>query len=76
MSPHPGIRLTLCSLALAAAVFSASAIAQTSTTPSKSGNASQQDKATACKNLAQKKGLSGNDAKTFIQDCMKQANPK
>jgi len=65
----------LCSLALGA-VLSASAIAQTSTTPSKSGNASQQDKATACKNLAQKKGLSGNDAKTFIQDCMKQANPK
>jgi hypothetical protein len=71
MSPHPRTRLMLCSLALAA-VFSASAIAQTSTTPSKS----QQDKATACKNLAQKKGLSGNDAKTFIQDCMKQANPK
>ena len=72
---HARVRLMLCSLALGA-VLSASAIAQTSTTPSKSGNASQQDKATACKNLAQKKGLSGNDAKTFIQDCMKQANPK
>ena len=76
MSAHPRIRLMLCSLALGAAVFSASAIAQTSTTPSKSGNASQQDKATVCKNLAQKKGLSGNDAKTFMHDCMKQANPK
>jgi len=31
---------------------------------------------TACKNLAEKKNLSGNEEKTFIKDCMKQANPR
>jgi psiF repeat len=76
MSQHPRVRLILCSLALGTAVLSASAIAQTPPKPSTSGNVSQQDKMTACKNLAQKKNLSGNDEKTFIKDCMKQANPK
>jgi len=66
----------LCSLALGAAVLSASAIAQTPAKPSTSGNVSQQEKMTTCKNLAQKKNLSGNDEKTFIKNCMQQANPK
>jgi hypothetical protein len=76
MSQHPRVRLMLCSLALGAAVLSAFAIAQTSAQPSTSGNVSQQDKMTACKNLAQKKNFSGSDEETFIKDCMKQANPK
>jgi psiF repeat len=76
MSLYPRVRLILCSLALGAAVVSASAIAQTPPKPSTSGNVSQQDKMTACKNLAEKKNLSGNEEKTFIKDCMKQANPR
>lgn len=38
-----------------------------------SSQASQQDKANACKNLADKKGLTGDDRKTFMQDCLNQA---
>ena len=32
--------------------------------------ASQQDKNNACKNLADKKGLTGGDRKNFMQDCI------
>ena len=32
--------------------------------------ASQQDKVNACKNLADKKGLTGDERKTFMQDCV------
>ena len=32
--------------------------------------ASQQDKVNACKNLADKKGLTGDDRKNFMQDCI------
>ncbi len=35
--------------------------------------ASQQDKAKACNNLADKKGLKGDDRKNFMQDCLNQA---
>jgi len=34
---------------------------------------SQQDKITACNNLADKKGLKGDDRKNFIQNCLNQA---
>ncbi len=37
-------------------------------------DASQQDKATACNNMADKKGLTGNDRKSFMQSCMSKAN--
>jgi psiF repeat len=37
---------------------------------------SQQDKLKACRNLAQRKNLSGKDEKTFIKDCMHKANSK
>lgn len=32
--------------------------------------ASQQDKVNACRNLADKKGLTGDDRKNFMQDCI------
>jgi psiF repeat. len=35
--------------------------------------ASQQDKVKACNNLADKKGLKGDDRKNFVQDCLNQA---
>lgn len=35
--------------------------------------ASQQDKANACKNAADKKRLTGNDRKSFMQDCLNKA---
>ena len=34
---------------------------------------SNQDKANACKNLADKKGLQGDDRKSFLQDCLSKA---
>jgi psiF repeat len=37
-------------------------------------DASQQDKAKACNNMADKKGLTGNDRKNFMQSCMSKAN--
>ena len=40
-----------------------------------SANVSQQDKATTCNNLADKKGVTGADRRSFIKDCMKKANP-
>ena len=40
-----------------------------------SGNVSQQDKVTACKNLADKKGLKGADRRSFLKDCMNKVNP-
>jgi len=35
--------------------------------------ASQQDKIKACNNLADKKGLKGDDRKNFMQDCLNEA---
>jgi hypothetical protein len=37
---------------------------------------SQQDKGTACNNLADQKGLKGADRRSFIKDCMNKANPQ
>lgn len=37
---------------------------------------SQRDKADVCKNLADKKNLSGSDRRSFLKDCMQKANPK
>ena len=34
---------------------------------------SNQDKAKACENMADKKGLKGNDRKSFMQDCLGKA---
>jgi hypothetical protein len=34
---------------------------------------SQQDKMKACNNMADKKGLTGNDRKNFMQDCVSKA---
>ncbi|MGA8595356.1 MAG: PsiF family protein [Bryobacteraceae bacterium] len=36
-------------------------------------DASQQDKAKACNNMADKKGLTGNDRKNFMQSCLSKA---
>ena len=40
------------------------------------GNVSEQDKATTCNNLADKKGLKGADRRSYVKDCMKKANPQ
>jgi hypothetical protein len=41
-----------------------------------SSGPSNRDKAKACNDLADKKGLQGNDRKSFMQDCLnKAANP-
>jgi hypothetical protein len=39
------------------------------------GNASDQDKATACKSAADKKGLKGADRRSFLKDCANKVNP-
>jgi len=36
---------------------------------------SEQDKATTCKNLADKQGVTGADRRSFVKDCMNKANP-
>ena len=46
--------------------------AQASAYHNQSG-ASNQDKANACKSLADKKGLQGDDRKSFLQDCLNKA---
>ena len=38
-----------------------------------SSDASKQDKAKACNDLADRKGLNGQDRKTFMQNCLDQA---
>jgi len=42
----------------------------------KLNDASQQDKMNVCKNLADKKNLTGRDRASFLKDCMQKANPK
>jgi len=37
---------------------------------------STKDKMNACKNLADKKNLKGEDRKSFLKDCMNKANSK
>jgi hypothetical protein len=37
---------------------------------------SAKDKMNVCKNLADKKNLTGNDRMSFLKDCMNKANPK
>ena len=37
---------------------------------------SQKDKMNTCKNLADRKSLTGSDRRSFIKDCMNKANPK
>src|SRR3954453_12254479 len=46
--------------------------AQASAYQNQSG-VSNQDKAKACQNLADKKGLKGDDRKSFLQDCLGKA---
>lgn len=82
MSRHPRLPLIL-SLTFGTSVLGAFAIAQNSpqtdkpsTIQAPSGTVSQHDKLTACRNLAQRKNLSGKDEKTFIKDCMQKANSK
>jgi psiF repeat-containing protein len=41
--------------------------------PAQSSTVSQQDKAKACDDLADKKGLKGQDRKTFMQSCLNKA---
>ena len=36
---------------------------------------SEQDKAGTCKSLADKKGVTGADRRSFMKDCMNKANP-
>ena len=38
-------------------------------------NVNDQDKATVCKNLADKKGLQGADRQSYVKDCMNRADP-
>jgi hypothetical protein len=83
MSRHLRLPLILWSLAVGTNVLGAFAIAQNSAQTDKpsaiqppSGTVTQQDKLTACRNLAQRKNLSGKDEKTFIKDCMQKANSK
>ncbi len=55
-------------------LFSTSAMVDAASGAAWNGSqASQQDKAKACNNLADKKGLKGDDRKSFIQDCLNQA---
>jgi hypothetical protein len=37
---------------------------------------SQEDKATACKKIADKKNLAGADRRSFLKDCMNKAKSK
>jgi hypothetical protein len=53
--------LSLVSVSVAAAPYSG---------PAQSATASQQDKAKACNDSADKKGLQGQDRKTFMQNCL------
>ena len=39
------------------------------------GNMSQQDKMSTCKSLADKKGLTRKDRRSFEKHCMNKANP-
>jgi hypothetical protein len=41
--------------------------------PASAQGSSQQDKMKACNNLADKKGLKGDDRKNFMQDCLSKA---
>ena len=42
----------------------------------KVNNISEKDKMNVCKNLADKKNLTGRDRTSFLKDCMQKANPK
>ena len=76
------IAVTISALALSSGFAAGFAVAQTSpresgktVSPSAQGDVSQQEKMNACRNLAQKKNLSGKDEKSFIKDCIQKANP-
>ena len=66
------IAVTISVLALSSGFAAGFAVAQTSpgktASPPAQGDVSQQDKLNACRNLAQKKNLSGKDEKSFIKD--------
>ena len=54
--------------------FATSATLEAANSAAQNGStASQQDKINACNSLADKKGLSGNDRKNFMQSCLSQA---
>jgi len=65
-------RVGIISLLLATSLASIAA-ATPQNKSAQSSTASQQDKAKACNNLADTKGLKGDDRKNFMQDCLSKA---
>lgn len=63
-------------LSLAVCAGTAAAQDKPQDKPKDTTSVSQQDKLDACKKLADKKGLTGKDRKSFIKDCMNKANSK
>lgn len=68
ISQKPKLIMTLLLLAMSAALPAWTAPAQNKP------DASQQDKVKACNDMADKKGLTGNDRKSFMQNCVSKAN--
>ena len=61
------------SLLLATSLASVAASGAPRDKPTQSSTASQQDKAKACNDLADQKGLKDQDRKTFMQSCLNKA---
>jgi hypothetical protein len=67
------VSAAMMSLLFAASLTSAIAAKTPGPNSSHSSTASQQDKAKTCNDLADKKGLQGQDRKTFMQSCLNNA---
>ena len=61
------------SLLLATSLISITAARTAQAAPAQSSTASAQDKARACNDRADKKGLKGSDRQTFMQNCLNKA---
>ena len=67
------IRSSIMSLLLATSLISVTAAKTPQTSPAQSSNASAQDKAKTCNDLADKKGLKDKDRETFMKSCLNKA---
>lgn len=65
--------VAMLSLLLAASLTSLIAAKTPQSKPAQSSTASSQDKAKACNDLADQKGLKDQDRKTFMQNCLNKA---
>jgi len=68
------VRTAIMSLLLAASLISVTAAKTPQPKPAQTSNASAQDKAKACNDLADKKGLKDKDRQTFMQSCLNKAS--